>query len=111
MKGQPLSDLALTAMIRRMNGEDKPIWVDANGERVTVHGFRSSFRMWAAETTDCLREAAEYALPHQLLDTVERAYQRGSQVLMRATLMAEWVLYCATATVPADAHQGEDRRR
>jgi integrase len=48
-KMQALSDMSLTAVIRRMNGDsDKPIWVDANGNGVTVHGFRSSFRMWAA---------------------------------------------------------------
>lgn len=102
-KGQPLSDMGLTAMIRRMNGDDKPIWVDANGDRITVHGFRSSFRMWAAEATDFPREVAEHALAHQLPDTVERAYQRGSQFAKRAALMAQWALYCATATVPADA--------
>ena len=110
-KGQPLSDMALTAMIRRMNGDDNPIWVDANGDRITVHGFRSSFRMWAAEATDFPREVAEHALAHQLPDAVERAYQRGSQFAKRAALMAQWALYCATATVPADAHPGEDRRR
>lgn len=110
-KGQPLSDMALTAMIRRMNGDDNPIWVDANGDRITVHGFRSSFRMWAAETTDFPREVAEHALAHQLPDMVERAYQRGSQFAKRAALMAQWALYCATVTVPADAHPGEDRRR
>jgi integrase len=48
-KGQPLSDMSLTAVIRRMNGDDKPVWADANGDGITVHGFRSSFRMWAAE--------------------------------------------------------------
>ena len=100
-KGQPLSDMALTAMIRRMNGDDKPVWVDANGERITVHGFRSSFRMWAAEATDFPREVAEHALAHQLPDTVERAYQRGSQFAKRAALMAQWAVYCAPA--PADA--------
>ena len=98
-KGQPLSDMALTAMIRRMNGDDKPVWVDANGERITVHGFRSSFRMWAAEATDFPREVAEHALAHQLPDTVERAYQRGSQFAKRAALMAQWAVYCATAPV------------
>jgi integrase len=102
-KGQPLSDMALTAMIRRMSGEDKPIWVDANGERITVHGFRSSFRMWAAEATDFPREVAEHALAHQLPDAVERAYQRGSQFAKRAALMAQWAAYCAPATVPDDA--------
>ena len=94
-KGQPLSDMSLTAVIRRMNGDDKPVWVDANGEGITVHGFRSSFRMWAAETTNYPREVAEHALAHQLPDAVERAYQRGSQFAKRAALMAEWAVYCA----------------
>jgi integrase len=100
-KGQPLSDMSLTAVIRRMNGDEKPVWADANGEGITVHGFRSSFRMWAAETTNYPREVAEHALAHQLPDAVERAYQRGSQFAKRAALMAEWAVYCAT--VPTDA--------
>ncbi|MDP2786212.1 MAG: tyrosine-type recombinase/integrase [Sulfurimicrobium sp.] len=100
-KGQPLSDMSLTAVIRRMNGDDKPVWADASGDGVTVHGFRSSFRMWAAETTNYPREVAEHALAHQLPDAVERAYQRGSQFAKRAALMAEWAVYCAT--VPTDA--------
>jgi len=69
-KGQPLSDMSLTALIRRMNGDGKPVWVDANGKGVTVHGFRSSFRMWATETTNYPREVAEHALAHQLPDAV-----------------------------------------
>jgi integrase len=100
-KGQPLSDMSLTAVIRRMNGDKKPVWADANGEGITVHGFRSTFRMWAAETTSYPREVAEHALAHQLPDAVERAYQRGSQFAKRAALMAEWAVYCAT--VPTDA--------
>jgi integrase len=100
-KGQPLSDMSLTAVIRRMNGDTKPVWADASGNSITVHGFRSTFRMWAAETTNYPREVAEHALAHQLPDAVERAYQRGSQFAKRAALMAEWAVYCAT--VPTDA--------
>jgi integrase len=94
-KKQPLSDMSLTAVIRRMN-DDKPLWTDANGKGITVHGFRSSFRMWAAETTNFPREVAEHALAHQLPDAVERAYQRGSQFTKRTALMEEWSAYCAT---------------
>jgi integrase len=93
-KGQLLSDMSLTSVIRRMNGTDNPVWVDANGAGITVHGFRSSFRMWAAETTSYPREVAEHALAHQLPDAVERAYQRGSQFAKRAALMTEWATYC-----------------
>ena len=100
-KKQPLSDMSLTAVIRRMNGDEKPVWADANGNSITVHGFRSTFRMWAAESTNYPREVAEHALAHQLPDAVERAYQRGSQFAKRAALMAEWAVYCAT--VPTDA--------
>jgi len=96
INGQPLSDMSLTAVIRRMNGDDKPVWVDANGDGVTVHGFRSTFRMWAAETTNYPREVAEHALAHQLPDAVERAYQRGSQFTKRAALMADWAAFCMT---------------
>lgn len=95
-KGQPLSDMSLTAVIRRLNGEGQPVWTDPNGKGVTVHGFRSSFRMWAAEATNCPREVAEHALAHQLPNVVERAYQRGSQLAKRAALMTEWAIYCST---------------
>lgn len=95
-KNQPLSDMSLTAVIRRMNGYGKSVWVDAYGAGVTVHGFRSTFRMWAAETTNYPREVAEHALAHQLPDAVERAYQRGTQFAKRAALMAEWSSYCST---------------
>ena len=100
-KGQPLSDMSLTAVIRRMNGDEKPVWIDAHGDGVTVHGFRSTFRMWAAETTNYPREVAEHALAHQLPDMVERAYQRGSQFTKRAALMADWAVHCSA--VPTDA--------
>lgn len=101
-KGQALSDMSLTAVIRRMNTEQsKHVWVDAAGEGITVHGFRSTFRMWTAETTAYPREVAEHALAHKLPDAVERAYQRGSQFLKRQSLMAEWGMYCTTATAGA----------
>jgi integrase len=100
-KNQALTDMSLTSVIRRMNGNGKPIWADSNGDAVTVHGFRSSFRMWAAEATNYPREVAEHALAHQLPDAVERAYQRGSQFAKRTALMTEWAVYCSK--VPIDA--------
>ena len=107
-KDQPLSDMSLTAVIRRMNGGKEngeknkvPLWTDTNSKAVTVHGFRTSFRMWAAEATNHPREVAEHALAHQLPDAVERAYQRGSQFAKRAALMTDWAVYCGT--VPSDA--------
>ena len=87
--------MSLTAVLRRMNNEEeKPIWVDANGDGITVHGFRSTFRMWAAEATAYPREVAEHALAHQLPDAVERAYQRGTQFAKRKALMVDWGKFC-----------------
>ncbi|WP_434782407.1 tyrosine-type recombinase/integrase [Ferrovum myxofaciens] len=95
-RGQVLSDMSLTAVIRRMNADEKNLWTNSNGQAITVHGFRSSFRMWAAENTHYPREVAEHALAHQLPDAVERAYQRGSQFSKRVALMAEWAIHCAS---------------
>lgn len=92
-KGQPLSDMSLTAVLRRMNA-DAPLWTDKDGNTITVHGFRSTFRMWAAESTNYPREVAEHALAHQLPDAVERAYQRGTQFRKRAAMMNEWGKFC-----------------
>jgi integrase len=106
-KGQELSDMSLTAVIRRMNDEgDKPTWVDANGSGITVHGFRSTFRMWAAETTTFPREVAEHALAHQLPDAVERAYQRGTQFAKRQDLMNEWANLCVPPMKTSDSLAG-----
>lgn len=92
-KGQQLSDMTLTALIRRMQ-DDGAQWIDKEGKTITAHGFRSSFRMWAAESTNYAREVAEHALAHQLPDAVERAYQRGTQFTKRARLMEEWAQFC-----------------
>ncbi|MDC1018474.1 tyrosine-type recombinase/integrase [Pseudomonadales bacterium] len=100
-KGQALSDMSLTAVVRRMGCRHD--WVDADGARVTVHGFRTTFRMWAAEMTNYPREVAEHSLAHQLPDAVERAYQRGSQFTKRTSLMSDWAVYCSTLKTEATA--------
>jgi integrase len=93
-KNQALSDMAFISVLRRMNEHEAPPWVDSNGERITVHGFRSSFRMWAAETTNFPREVAEHALAHQLPDAVERAYQRSSLFAKRREMRGQWAEFC-----------------
>lgn len=82
-RGGQLSDMALTAVLRRM---------DYGG--LTQHGFRSTFRDWAGETTAYPREVCEHALAHKLADGVEAAYQRGDLLAKRARLMADWASYC-----------------
>lgn len=81
---KPLSNMALEAILRRM--DLKPA--------VTVHGFRSSFRDWAGEATDFPRELAEAALAHTVGDPVERAYRRGDALLKRREMMNAWYNYC-----------------
>ena len=93
IQNQVLSDMSLTQVIRRMV-KDGQAWVDREGRTVTVHGFRSTFRMWAAEATHYPREVAEHALAHQLPDAVERAYQRGTQFVKRIALMRDWGVVC-----------------
>lgn len=85
-KNTVLSDMTLTAVLRRMSVP------------VTAHGFRSSFRDWAGETTAYPREVIEHALAHQLKDKAEAAYARGSLFDKRRRLMADWAKYCAVAT-------------
>tara|TARA_R100001143_G_C3357715_1_gene133541 strand:- start:1199 stop:2494 length:1296 start_codon:yes stop_codon:yes gene_type:complete len=97
-KGQQLSDMSLTAVIRRMN-DGRAGWLDKDGKAITVHGFRSTFRMWAAEATNYPREVAEHALAHQLPNAVERAYQRGTQFKKRAAMMNDWGQFCGRGSV------------
>jgi len=61
---------------------------------MTCHGFRSTFRDWAAEVTSHPREAAEMALAHVLKDKTESAYFRSDLLDKRVTLMQDWADYC-----------------
>jgi integrase len=90
---RPLSTNALLALIKRLH-EEHP-WTDRDGRRITVHGFRSTFRDWAAEQTDYPREVAEMALAH-VVRGVEGAYRRGDLFNKRIKLMADWAAFCAS---------------
>jgi integrase len=89
---KPLSDMSLSAMLRRMNETAPggiPPWRDAvSRQPITVHGFRSTFRVWAGEETRHPREVIEAALAHSLRDKVEAAYQRSDLIERRRTLLA-----------------------
>jgi integrase len=82
-RGQPLSNIAMIMLLRRMERAD-----------LTVHGFRSTFRDWAAESTNHPREVAEQALAHVLSDRVEAAYRRGDLFEKRRRLMEDWAKFC-----------------
>lgn len=66
--------------------------------KATVHGFRSTFRDWAGETTNFQRETIEAALAHRLGDDTERAYRRGDALLKRRKLMDAWAGFLAKPT-------------
>jgi integrase len=62
---------------------------------ITVHGFRSSFRDWAAEETPYPREIAEGALGHVTGNKTEQSYRRGDALEKRRGLMEAWADHCA----------------
>jgi hypothetical protein len=82
-KGRPLSNMAMEMLLRRMKRDD-----------LTVHGFRSTFRDWTAETTGYPGDVAEAALAHVVGDKVEAAYRRGDLFEKRSRLMADWAVFC-----------------
>lgn len=88
---KPLSNMACLQLLKRMDRGD-----------LTVHGFRSSFRDWAGESTAHPREVIEHAMSHQLKDKAEAAYARGTLLERRRVLMADWAAHCAKPAEPAE---------
>lgn len=88
-RGGQLSDMALTAVMRRMQLTEVP------------HGLRSTFRDWAAERTNFPRDLAEKALAHTLESKVESSYQRGDRLEKRRVMMAAWAKFLATPRTKA----------
>jgi integrase len=93
-----LSDMTLTAVTRRMEVDAVP------------HGFRSTFRDWAAERTNYPREAAEMALAHTIGDKVEAAYRRGDLFEKRRAMMSDWAAFLARIEHPAEVFELAERR-
>jgi integrase len=81
--GRPLSNMSMLALLRRMGRDD-----------LTVHGFRSTFRDWAAECTAFPNEVVEMALAHAVGNKVEAAYRRGDLFDKRRRLMDQWAAFC-----------------
>jgi len=84
-EGSSLSNMAMLELLKRMGRGD-----------LTVHGFRSTFRDWAAERTNYPRDVAEMALAHAVGDKVEAAYRRGDLFDKRRRMMQEWQKFCET---------------
>jgi integrase len=83
-KGNPISNMAMLKYLQRKVG----------CEKLTVHGFRSTFRDWAGEVARFPQEVCEHALAHRLKDQTEAAYQRGDYFAHRVELMERWADYC-----------------
>lgn len=100
-RGKTLSDMALTALMRRLDVGAVP------------HGFRSTFRDWAAERTAYPGDMAEMALAHKIGSEVEAAYRRGDMFEKRRRMMKDWADFCdivvpvAGQVVPMRAKAGE----
>ena len=89
-RGSHLSNAAMMQVLKRL---ERP--------GITVHGFRSTFRDWCAESTNYAADVAEMALAHTVRDKTEAAYRRGDLFEKRARLMADWTRYCSKPAVPA----------
>lgn len=93
-RDKPFSDMTFTMLLRRL---DLPF---------TVHGFRSTFRDWAAEQTAFPREVCEAALAHVSgKDATEAAYFRSDLFEKRRELMQAWAQYCATKTSKSNTYK------
>lgn len=72
-------------------------------DHITAHGFRSTFRDWAAERTEVDNQVAEAALAHVIENKAEAAYRRGTMFERRRALMAAWERFClASEQLPAN---------
>lgn len=100
-KEQPLSNMAMSKVLQRMGRNE-----------VTVHGFRSTFKDWAADCTSYSNEVSEMALGHKVSDKVEAAYRRGELLEKRRRLADDWAMFCATPwtygkVIPIGARQAK----
>lgn len=98
-KGAKLSDMTLTAVLRRMRRGD-----------ITAHGFRSTFRDWCSERTNYPRDVAEMALAHTIGDKVEAAYRRGDLFEKRRLMMDDWGKFSIQIQTPADVTEIRQKR-
>ena len=83
VRGGPLSEVAISKLVRDL------------GIGAVPHGFRSSFRDWAAECSDAPREVCELALAHVNTNAIEAAYRRSDLFERRRALMEQWAAFLA----------------
>jgi integrase len=91
--GKGLSNMAMDQMLKGMG---------YTGDMTTVHGFRSTFKDWAAEQTNYPNELSEMAMAHTINNRVEAAYRRGDMREKRRRLMDDWAAYCDGVTISGE---------
>lgn len=102
---RPLSNMAMAELLKRMRNANcsvamTQVSAGVRKRHFTVHGFRSSFRDWAAEQSAHSAEVAEMALAHVVGDKVEAAYRRGDLLKKRFAMMEDWAAYCGRPARP-----------
>ena len=102
-RGGELSDMTVSAVMRRMSETDLVAggtgFLDRVSKRPAVpHGLRSTFRDWVAERTSFPGEMAEVALAHKIGNAVEASYRRGDMIEKRRRMMGEWGAFLTEAT-------------
>lgn len=99
-KGRPLSNMAMTMLCRRLG------YFDDQGQIIVPHGFRATFRSWAADDVRGFEfETVEKALAHNVGNAVSRAYNRAAQLTKRRELMNAWAEWCEPCEVVALAER------
>ena len=89
-RGKAISEVSVRHVLRKTHPQ------------FTIHGFRSSFRDWCAETTSYPLEVVEKCLAHGIKDATEASYQRGDMLAKRAKLMQAWAVYCTDSSKQAE---------
>ncbi len=98
---KPLSNMVMMMAKRRIFERNDVPDALVKYKAITPHGFRSTFRDWAAEVSHYPREIAEMALAHAIENKVEAAYRRGDVLEKRRAMMEDWAKYCNGGTVLA----------
>jgi integrase len=101
-RGGELSDMTLSAAMKRMHAGDRAAggagFTDRTSKRPAVpHGLRSTFRDWVAERTNYPGDMAEVALAHRISNAVEASYRRGDMIEKRRKMMGDWAGYLTGA--------------
>jgi integrase len=94
-RGQPLSNMAMLTLLKRLNSMRADKWLDpTTGKLITAHGFRATLKTWADEVATFPHAVVEMALGHAVGNAVERAYRRTDMLDMRRKLMDAWAAHC-----------------